>query len=312
MITWKQMTFLQFFLRIGYEFDNPFFGYSDSPESYVKAFRHIVHHLRRNLSEQALMKTKFVWHSWAAPRANSVSLEDFYPGDEFVDWIGVSIFQQVFPWSSNWMNGYVDWGGDEADIRQVLQFAAYHGKPTMIAESTPFGGINLSNKNTELFGDTDAWDRWFGRVLSLIETYDIDMWSYINCDWDSQPMWHGVGFGDTRLSSNHHVMEMWQHYIIESKGNQTFLLGNSLSCESPTTHTETPPLKGIYPIFYREVTFHQIFHVLVLVFFSYTFVLMMRKVYFSFQKNHNQGTPLERTPIMKEPYLGRRMSERYV
>jgi hypothetical protein len=84
--------------------------------------------LRDNLSDRSLLKTKFVWHSWAAPKKEGVTLEDLYPGDEFVDWVGISVFQQLFPWSSNWANGYVNWGGDESDIHNVLTFAKMHGK----------------------------------------------------------------------------------------------------------------------------------------------------------------------------------------
>ena len=120
--------FSAIFLRIGYEFDNPFFGYSSNPQAYAEAFRYVVRFLRKNLSDRALLKTKFVWHSWAAPRQNGVNLKEFYPGDKFVDWIGVSIFQQVYPWSSNWANGYVNWGGDESDIDEVLSFAKVHNK----------------------------------------------------------------------------------------------------------------------------------------------------------------------------------------
>ena len=110
------------------EFDNPFFGYSDNPEAYAQSFRHIVNFLRRTLSEQSYLKTKFVWHSWAAPKSDGVSLKDFYPGDDYVDWVGISVFQQVFPWSSNWSNGYVNWGGDMTDIEEVLTFAKSHEK----------------------------------------------------------------------------------------------------------------------------------------------------------------------------------------
>ena len=92
---------------------------------------------------------------------------------------------------------------------------------------------------TRLFNDNDPWLRWFGRVLQLIETYDIDMWSYINCQWDSQPMWHKVGFGDTRLSTNDYVMEQWQKYVIESEGSQTFLMGNSLKCDMSRERSAT-------------------------------------------------------------------------
>jgi hypothetical protein len=98
----------------------------------------------------------------------------------------------------------------------------------MIAESTPFGGIDLNTTDTEAYNESDPWQRWFGKVVDLIETYDIDLWSYINCDWESQPMWHNVGFGDTRLSSNEKVMRMWHDLIINGNGTQKFLMAGTL------------------------------------------------------------------------------------
>jgi hypothetical protein len=85
----------------------------------------------------------------------------------------------------------------------------------MIAESTPFGGIT-------------SWEDWFQPVLHLIEDYDISMWSYINCDWDGQAMWHNVGFGDTRLSTNEEVMHQWYKHVIE--GNRFLGSGSLLNC----------------------------------------------------------------------------------
>ncbi len=116
------------FLRIGYEFDNPSFGYSDDPGTYVMAFQRLVKFLRNEMSEHALARTFFVWHSWAAPRAKGLSLDDFYPGNEYVDWIGISVFQQLFPWSSGWGNDFVDWGGNRRDIEEVLEYAVEQNK----------------------------------------------------------------------------------------------------------------------------------------------------------------------------------------
>lgn len=72
----------------------------------------------------------------------------------------------------------------------------------MIAESTPFGGIELkqASEDAESFlanneYDHDDWTRWFGKVIDIIDRHDVSMWCYINCDWESQPMWHNVGFG---------------------------------------------------------------------------------------------------------------------
>mmetsp|Transcript_11167 Transcript_11167/g.24211 ORF Transcript_11167/g.24211 Transcript_11167/m.24211 type:complete len:450 (+) Transcript_11167:263-1612(+) len=224
------------FLRLGYEFDNPSFGYSEDPAMYILAFRKIVADCRRKLSEEARGRVLFVWHSWAAPMAESLTLDSFYPGDEFVDWIGVSIFQQVFPWSPYW-------GGKMEDVERVLDFAQERDKPTIIAESTPFGGIELkeASDDTKAFlanneYDHDDWDRWFGKVLDVIDRYDVSMWCYINCDWESQPMWHNIGFGETRLSSNPNVMSQWHERIIKNKNERRFLASGSLeTCGTPGT-----------------------------------------------------------------------------
>jgi len=199
----------QIFLRIGYEFDNPQFGYSSNPSSYIEAYRRIVDAIRS--SSSGMDNIQFVWHSWAAPRASKdLTLNNFYPGDEYVDWIGVSIFQQVYPWS-RWEAGTMN------DIDEVMQFASARGKPTMIAESTPFGGIDMDTYETKTYHETDPWNRWFGKVLDIIDKYDVSMWCYINCDWDAQPMWHGVGFGETRISSNDDVMRKWQKHVITNE-----------------------------------------------------------------------------------------------
>ena len=114
----------------------------------------------------------------------------------------------------------------------------------MIAESTPFGGIELKqasktvqkildDKNSD-FGD--AWDRWYGKILEIINKYDVSMWCYINADWESQPMWHNIGFGETRIATNKIVMAKWQDHIIHSQmPDRKFLLAGTL--ESCGVHT---------------------------------------------------------------------------
>lgn len=235
----KKIKVPRVFLRVGYEFDNPWFGYSDDPKLYKEAFRYMVQFCENHLSvKHCRQKIIFCWHSWAAPKV--ASLQDFYPGDDFVDWIGVSIFQQLYPWANentdNVQNTFA--GGSMDQVIEVLEFAKEHDKPIMIAESTPFGGMtlegqppeNLLHNKTYYVDDdtTDIWDLWFEPTLKLIEEYDIEMWSYINCDWDSQPMWTDVGFGDTRLSSSTNVMTQWQEQVL---GKETRFLTN-LECHS--------------------------------------------------------------------------------
>mmetsp|Transcript_4240 Transcript_4240/g.10067 ORF Transcript_4240/g.10067 Transcript_4240/m.10067 type:complete len:509 (-) Transcript_4240:86-1612(-) len=218
------------FLRVGYEFDNPWFGFSDDPEVYQEAFRALVRACETKMTPNLChQKVVFVWHSWAAPRKFDVSLDQFYPGDSYVDWIGVSIFQQVYPWANDGDDQGGNFaGGNMHQVREVLEFAKAREKPIMIAESTPFGGMNITQSSTAkkyIADDTetdDIWSLWFQKTIDLIDEYDISMWSYINCDWGSQPMWRDVGFGDTRLSSSDIVMNHWWDKVLSN--NTRFLL----------------------------------------------------------------------------------------
>lgn len=69
------------FLRVGYEFDNPAFGYDD-PSTFILAYRKIVASIREFLSDEANERVLFVWHSWGAPMAKHFTLEHYYPGDK--------------------------------------------------------------------------------------------------------------------------------------------------------------------------------------------------------------------------------------
>ena len=106
----------------------------------------------------------------------------------------------------------------------------------MIAESTPFGGIELKQVSDEAREyisskpfERDDWKRWYGSVIDLINDFDIQFWSYINCDWESQPMWKDVGFGESRVSSNTDVMSLWHDLVVKNGvDDRTFLFSGSL------------------------------------------------------------------------------------
>lgn len=112
------------FLRVGYEFDNPEFKYSDDPVTYKKAFQRIVSLIREGLDALSgdPSKVLFVWHSWAAPMEKDLTLDQFYPGDEYVDWVGISVFQQFYPWAVKRGLGSID------DIERVTMFAQERSK----------------------------------------------------------------------------------------------------------------------------------------------------------------------------------------
>ena len=215
------------FLRVGYEFDNPDFGYGNDPRTFRQAFRFLIDSCDRLYSRlQCQRKVAFVWHSWGAGTPGSTKLADFYPGNDYVDWIGVSLFSQLY------IDPALAGLGNRETVQAVLDFAGAHKKPLMIAESTPFGGVDRLS---------DPWNDWFVPVLTLIENYDIAMWSYINSDWDAQPMWHNVGFGDTRLSTNATVMHLWKQQVLR---NPRFVTQLACTDSKGGRHHSTYPVRG--------------------------------------------------------------------
>lgn len=58
------------------------------------AFRRVVSFLR-----QWAPNAEIVWHSWARPQSENflgLPASAWWPGDKFVDWIGISLFDQVY------------------------------------------------------------------------------------------------------------------------------------------------------------------------------------------------------------------------
>ncbi len=161
------------FLRIGYEFDFPANNYD--PQKYKRAYRYIVDRLRAGAVKNAI----YVWHSYASDLSRPVT--DWYPGDDYVDWVGASYFKER-----------------TTELEEIAALADSLGKPFMIAEATPYGA------------GTDApWDTWFGPFFAFVEEKDVKAVCYINGNWEDQSLWKGQGWGDARVQADHDILVQW-------------------------------------------------------------------------------------------------------
>jgi len=172
------------YLRIGYEFDGPHNHYE--PSKYVKAYRYIVDRLKAN----GVNNVAYVWHAHSHSLRSPI--EKWYPGDEYVDWIGISYFSQHY----NYM-------------MPVIEFAKQHHKSVIIAETTP-QGIGTT------FGE-GSWKRWFQLFFNFIAEKNIRAICYINSNWEEQPMWKGQGWGDARIQANKIIKKRWLDEIGKEK-----------------------------------------------------------------------------------------------
>ena len=221
------------FLRIGYEFDGPWNCYQ--PESYIAAYRKIVNAIRA----AGLTNVTNVWQSATWPdgygneiynTGNPEHFERWYPGDDIVDWVGVSVFYRDL---TNW--NYTPPNTPQGGQQAALDFARTHNKPVMIAESAPQGyrieGLTQSpiqeNKPSPVTAE-HIWQSWYVPFFDFIETNKdvIGAVAYINANWESQNMWHCLpaiqagkpgcnqgNWGDSRVHINSYIKAKWLEQI---------------------------------------------------------------------------------------------------
>lgn len=180
------------FLRIGYEFDGSDWNHY-VPETYIPAYKYI----KNFFDNMNIKNVAYVWQSKGYGTSVS-SLQEWYPGDEYVDWCAYSHFGEP----------------DKA----MIDFARRKGKPVFIAEATPIlqdGNIYLDSDIKKPEVAERMANQWFNNFFKTIEENNdvIKAFSYINVDWLSQPMWiENITFQkcDSRIQESEYITNLWK------------------------------------------------------------------------------------------------------
>lgn len=192
---WIKETKRPVFLRIGYEFDGWDWNHYDK-KYYLAAWKRI-HAL---FAKMKVDNVAFVWQS-KGNGSDQKTLEEWYPGDDLVDWCGYSYFENP----------------DE----EMLTFARKHQKPVFIAEATPilydgkqFFDTFLSNPEQA----KKAWENWFVPFIKTLHNNKdvIKAFSYINVNWKVQPMWQANDLFkhvDSRIQKSEFISKKWLEEI---------------------------------------------------------------------------------------------------
>ncbi len=129
----------------------------------------------------------YCWHSWT-----NLSLEEslrFYPGDRYVDWIGLSVY-----YASQARHG-----------RELIRFARQHRKQVGILES------GLGTESKDPFWD-HSWEHYYGPLFRYVEANDIRLLVHNNFgDVFNQFSQPGDPFRNSRLD---HLPQDIQHQIV--------------------------------------------------------------------------------------------------
>ncbi|GGI57662.1 glycosyl hydrolase [Winogradskyella haliclonae] len=192
---WIKSTKRPVFLRIGYEFDGWDWNHYKK-KFYLKSWERI-HAIFKAMK---VTNVAFVWQSKGIGSGQDI-LEEWYPGDEIVDWVGYSYF-----------------GNPDTEM---LTFARTHNKPVFIAEAAPVRENSNLYFNSQLTNPKVAkrlWGEWFISFFKTINDNSdiIKAFSYINTNWPSQPMWtYNPTFQkvDSRLQMSDYVAKKWREEL---------------------------------------------------------------------------------------------------
>lgn len=137
-----------FFLRFGHEMNDPFrypWGpQNNKPEEFIAAWRHVVDRFHNAGANNAV---------WVWSPNSAYSYVDFYPGQQYVDWIGTTAinYGTVATWSQWWSLDVI--------FKKFYDNASRTKKPIIITE---FGSLSVG-------GDRAAW--YTQALASLREKY---------------------------------------------------------------------------------------------------------------------------------------------
>ena len=142
---------MKIYLRFGAEFD--VWSNMAEPQSFIDAFRYVSDYFKSRNENVAIVWSPNQVSSWGT------NIDDFYPGDSYVDWVGISLYSMpYFLGNAAIDNDYTEAvfkTGINADpvlaIKNIAETYAGRQKPIMISES------GFSHSVSGVSNDTTAW-----------------------------------------------------------------------------------------------------------------------------------------------------------
>ena len=162
------------FLRIGGEMN----VWEDRPAQadYIAAFRHVTSIVRTNAPRVAVV---------FAPNyssENRLDMDSYYPGDEYVDWVGCSLYYNKIhhgDYKNDRFLGVGEVYGDPMlNVQQTVNLSRLHGKPVIITE----GGSAFSMKGQDL--SAFASER-MDKALSFLPMVYPEIKAIVTSNYDS-------------------------------------------------------------------------------------------------------------------------------
>jgi hypothetical protein len=159
------------FLRFAGEFNDRFAPWSGNPSLYVQKFR-LVHDVMARVAPNVAM----VWMPMAT---QTDCVKDYYPGKEYVDWVGVSLYSVPF------INGDTKYPGEPISPLEQLEklYGCYAGShPFQVSEyASSSANSGFASMNFEDFSKRKLEDLYWGAALKFPRLKNIN-WLNLNLD----------------------------------------------------------------------------------------------------------------------------------
>ena len=159
------------FLRFAGEFNDRFAPWSGNPSLYVQKFR-LVHDVMAQIAPNVAM----VWMPMAT---QTDCVKDYYPGKEYVDWVGVSLYSVPF------INGDTKYLGEPISPLEQLEklYVCYSGShPFQVSEyAASHANSGFPGMNFEDFSRRKLEDLYWGALLKFPRLKNIN-WLNLNLD----------------------------------------------------------------------------------------------------------------------------------
>lgn len=169
------------FVRIGGEMN--VWGNQAKPADFIAAYQHVVN-IARSQAPRAAMVFSPNYSS-----ANKVDMDVYYPGDQYVDWVGASLYYDRWHHSGDTKRdefyGVGAYGDALLNIQQVVNLSRLHHKPVIVTE----GGSCNMYKGT----DNSAWaaDR-MQRAYAFLPMVYPEVKCIISSDYGES--WSGIDY----------------------------------------------------------------------------------------------------------------------
>jgi hypothetical protein len=159
-------------LRLGWEFNGTWYAWSvtDDPDAanFAQYFRHIVTAMRSVPGSSF----RFVWN--ATSGASPVAPQKAYPGDAYVDYVGLDLYDQAWDIPLDPVRAWSKYLSEDNGLAALASFASAHHKAVAIPE----WGITIRSDGHGL-GDDPLF---VGEMAKWVSTHDVAFTSYFDFD----------------------------------------------------------------------------------------------------------------------------------